>query len=64
MRLAPSRVICGVEHAGLVDAAADDLDRLLDRRGGPVAQRRLRQGERDPARLLRNGEVRRARCRW
>jgi hypothetical protein len=38
-----------VDHAGAVDAAADDLDRLLHRLGGALLQRRGGQGDQDPA---------------
>ena len=38
-----------IDHAGLVDAAADDLDRLLHRPAAARVQRHRRQGQRDGA---------------
>ena len=45
-----------IDHAGLVDAAADDLDRLLHRAAGPRVQRDRRQRQRDRA-VRRRGQV-------
>ena len=41
MRSAPSRWMLGLLGAGLVDAAAHDLDRLVHRRGAARVERRL-----------------------
>ena len=49
MRLSPWRVIWGSSHAGFVDAAADDFDRLLHRVGATLFQRARLQRQRQIA---------------